>query len=149
MESSSTNEKERLRAIAGALGRNVTDADEVYQDALVGAWTNTRKFRGKSSMTTLIYPIMPCAHIDHTRAERRKREDSYEPLAEQGKIDHELSDRHPFGDEAILLSDEVWGEMDLLNEKERAVFWAYHFEREPFADVARSLEIAYPPPRKS
>lgn len=122
MESSSTNEKEQLRAIAGALGRNVTDADEVYQDALVGAWTNTRKFRGKSSFKISIYPVLRSVEIDHIRAERRKREDSYDALADRGEIDDYLCESHPFGEEVILFTDEMWSALDSLKEKRCPVF---------------------------
>ena len=60
------------------------DAQDAAQEAMIKIYCTLGKYHSRSSFATWVYAITRNAALDHLRALRRSRNESYDDLAEQG-----------------------------------------------------------------
>jgi RNA polymerase sigma-70 factor, ECF subfamily len=142
------NPRTRVRLVASAtriLG-NEADAEDCVQEALILAAKNADRFEGRSSPTSWLFRVVLNACRMQRRAERRDRRGGG---AAHVSI-HDLVGNHPAADrtfdpeEAIAaneLADVVAAELDLVADRDAALFRRYMAEDLPLEKLASEVRL--------
>lgn len=131
------NETQVLRAISGILGR-CPEVYDVYQDALVSAFTKLPAFRGDSAFSTWLIRIAVNRALNQKRRTRNARQ---EPLEYASHIPGSEADAAQ-GMERAELRRSTEKAMESLSERERAVFVLKHTHGYKLREIGQMLGCA-------
>lgn len=109
------------------------DADDVVQTVFIKVWKNIHQFRGESRLYTWLYRIATNEAITFLRAKKRHqiiRLDDM-PLKNKSHVQHEED-----GKDGTTITEILQKAMELLPEKQRAVFVMKYFEEMKYEDMA-------------
>lgn len=125
----------RVFALAMRITRDSADAQDVAQEAFVKAFSNLRRFRGKSNFSTWLYSIAYNSAISYAR--RKKREKNVGDtnlIPETAEIDADSALEAEF---AIL--ENV---LAALPPQERAILFLFYKEDKSLKDIAQIMSIS-------
>ena len=127
-------EQEPLRRFLLALcGGDAALADDVAQDALVRAYVASGSFLGLAKFRTWLFRIAYNCYIDHCR----------KPHPEEASLDgrEALSVLSDDATDDAFRSQQLYGALDKLPDKEKTAIILFYFEDRPIKEIAAILQI--------
>jgi RNA polymerase sigma-70 factor (ECF subfamily) len=117
-----------LYRLALSLVGNATDAEDVLQETLVGAFRGLRSFEGRASVKTWLSGILVMQARQWRRASRRKR---FEPVSDS------IPASGPSADAAL----DVRAAIAQLSSEHREVVVLREFERMSYEEIAEAIDV--------
>ncbi len=133
-----TRRRDRMRAVAHRVCRDLADADDAVQDACVAALRARSGFEARSQASTWVHRIVVNAALMRLRTRRRRAEEPIEALPE-----HE-PDTEPSAEERVgsgELRTLVRACIDALPEPHRTVLVLRDLEEHDTAETAARLGV--------
>jgi len=139
-------DREVLR-IAYSMVGNIHDAEDVYQDTFMNAWTHLSDFQFQSRFSTWLYRIVVNRSMDCLRKRRIRR---WLPLANPEETESSILARIQAEDEEgpdeYVLSGEkrmlIEKSLEKLSPRERAVFTLRYFHDLRLQEISETLKLA-------
>jgi len=134
--------RDRAYGLALRLTRSEADAEEVAQDAFLGAWKAIGAFRGDASFSTWLYRIVWRKAID--RAEQLRNRGRREVAVDDpARVEAESAERGHAEAGKVRDADAARLErlLGALPETARAVVTLYYYEDRSVSDVAAALDM--------
>jgi len=122
----------KMRAVAYRVTKNIADAEDVVQNALISVMRSANKFRGDSAVTTWLYRIVTNAAIDKVRS--LKAHPAFELPLELPMVSNDIDIKD--------LSIDLIKALKSLPEKQRNVVILIDLGGWTIADVAAKLNYA-------
>lgn len=119
---------QRLYRLAVSLIGNATDAEDVLQEAFIGAFRGLRSFEGRSSVKTWLTRILVMQAAQWRRSRRRK------PAAA-------MDDSIPAAGTSHEAAMDVRAAIDKLSPEHREVMVLREFERMTYDEMAETLGV--------
>lgn len=116
---------QRLYRITRAILRDGAEAEDVMQDAYVRAYEHLNQFAGRAKFSTWLTRI--AVHEALARMNKRRRMQSLDTSAEQGALDHGVTDS-PLWTSDSLPSNSLTPEEEISNMQTRALLEQAIFE---------------------
>jgi RNA polymerase sigma-70 factor (ECF subfamily) len=137
--------KQKAYHIAFDFARDREDAKDLSQEAFLKAYTNLKKFDGRSSFYTWFYRILVNLCLDYKRRQKRTPTDSFdETLESDMEPSHEPPQpRSP--DQQVLagqLSHRVGEALQALPNKQRTAFILKNHQGLSIREIAELMETA-------
>ena len=136
--------QQRIHALLYRMVRNPEDAGDLAQDVFVRAYQALPRFKGNSSFYTWLYRIAVNQAFNLHRARNRKkaRRDLEVNLGDD-VVNTVAAREHPQGDfHQSELRLAIRGAVDLLPERQRAVFVLRQYQGLTNAEVAQTLKCS-------
>ena len=137
--------KQKAYHIAFDFARDREDAKDLSQEAFLKAYTNLKKFDGRSSFYTWFYRILVNLCLDYKRHQKRTPTDSFdENLESDMEPSHQPSQpRSP--DQQVLagqISHKVGEALQALPNKQRTAFILKNHQGLSIREIAELMETA-------
>ncbi|MCA9743771.1 MAG: RNA polymerase sigma factor [Deferribacteres bacterium] len=137
----------RVLQVAYAMLNHLHDAQDVYQETFLRAYSKIATYRFESSFSTWLLKI--AVNLSINRRKQRKRRQWFS-LEEKGAnvIEHHMSGggADPSSTEKQVASNEfqqhVAASLEALSEQERAVFTLKHFQGYKISEIAKMISCA-------
>lgn len=110
------------------------DADDVVQTVFIKVWKNIDRFRGESRLYTWLYRIATNEAITFLRKKKKHVIIRYEDI-QQGELSTAISENE--GADGAAVTELLNKAMDMLPEKQRAVFVMKYFEEMKYEEMAQ------------
>ena len=138
-------DREVLR-IAYSMVGNVHDAEDVYQDTFMNAWTHLSDFQFQSRFSTWIYRITVNRSMDCLRKRHLRRWFPMHSEEGESSILAQIQAEDEEGPDEFVLSAEkrmlVEKSMEKLSPRERAVFTLRYFHDLRLQEISETLKLA-------
>ena len=138
----------RALNLAYSLVGNISDAEDIVQDAFMKAYRSIGSFRGQSSFYTWLYRIISNLNIDYARKRIRKKENN---IGEASIIDasiasNELAHKAPMGRivgpdkslENLELGEQIQAAINSLSVEHKEVILLREIEGLSYAEISQS-----------
>ena len=124
-----------LFGVAHAMTGNATDAEDVVQEALVGALNSSGRFRGESSVRTWLVRIL----VNQVRMWRRTRKSR--GLDEQVQVSPSVASTKPPSERGVDAKLDLTQMLGQLSQEHRQIIILRELEGMSYDEMARALEI--------
>jgi len=139
--------KQQVYYVALDLSGNHHDAEDLSQEVFIKAYRGMGGFRSGAKISSWLHRITVNAYIDSKRKKAhkmvtlvdKKEENDFDPLeaaADETAIDPERAAA------SAGIGNDVEAALQLLSEKERAVFVLRHYHDMPLNEISKTLAIA-------
>ncbi len=110
------------------------DADDVVQTVFIKVWKNIDQFRGESRLYTWLYRIATNEAITFLNRKKKQTIIRYDDI-QQSELQSKTSEHE--GTDGATITEMLNKAMDLLPEKQRAVFVMKYFEEMKYEEMSR------------
>ena len=126
----------RIYTIVYRVVKNSATAEDLTQEIMMKVYSNIKKFRGKSKLSSWVYRIA----YNHAVSYLRSRKDT-ESIDDYDRKIQDKSQKHLEYLEKEELSSYVKSKLMKLPEKYRVALTLYHFEEMPYKEIAYTMGI--------
>lgn len=138
---------QRVLQIAYGMLGNMQDAQDVYQEAFIRAYTKINSFRFESSFSTWLNKIVMNLSINRIRQRKLKnwfsidqKKDMQESWDLQGTENGENKPDEAFMSEEFM--NKLQSSLDVLSSQQRSVFVMKHIHGYKISEIAETLNIS-------
>ena len=137
--------KQKAYHIAFDFARDREDAKDLSQEAFLKAYTNLKKFDGRSSFYTWFYRILVNLCLDYKRRQKRTPTDSFDETLESHMEPSHEPPRPRSPDQQVLagqISHKVGEALQALPNKQRTAFILKNHQGLSIREIAELMETA-------
>jgi len=137
--------KQKAYRIAFDFARDREEAKDLSQEAFLKAYTNIKKFDGRSGFYTWFYRILVNVCLDYRRHKQRVSSESYEERIESGLEPNHQQGAIPSPDQQVIagqMSRKVGAVLEGLPPKQRTAFILRNHEGLSIREIAETMQTA-------
>ncbi|HET8563065.1 MAG TPA: sigma-70 family RNA polymerase sigma factor [Candidatus Binatia bacterium] len=137
--------KQKAYRIAFDFARDREEAKDLSQEAFLKAYTNLKKFDGRSGFYTWFYRILVNVCLDYRRHKQRVAVESYEEKIENGLEPGHEPNPVPSPDQQVIagqMSRKVGAALEALPPKQRTAFILRNHQGLSIREIAEMMQTA-------
>ena len=138
--------KQKAYHIAFDFARDREEAKDLSQDAFLKAFTNLKKFDGRSGFYTWFYRILVNVCLDYKRRQKRAPSDEFDETADESQMEPSHEPAKPRSPDqqvwAGQISRKVGEALEALPAKQRTAFILKNHQGLSIREIAEMMETA-------